>query len=64
MRTIATAFLFVCALASSARANYSTHGQLQVKPKNCNWVAGDYLAQIIVSTKTTNGQAAAKLSVE
>ncbi len=38
--------------------------QIQVKPKNCNWVAGDYLAQIIVSTKTSNGQATAKLSVK
>jgi len=38
--------------------------QIQVKPKNCNWVAGDYLAQIMVSSKTSNGQATAKLSIK
>jgi hypothetical protein len=37
--------------------------QIQVKPKNCNWVAGDYLAQIIVAAKGRNGQAAATLSI-
>jgi hypothetical protein len=38
--------------------------QIQVKPKGCNWVAGDYLAQIIVSAKDRNGQATAKLSIK
>lgn len=37
---------------------------IQVKPKGCNWVSGDYLAQIIVSAKGRNGQAAAKLSIK
>lgn len=37
---------------------------LQVKPKGCKWVAGDYLAQIIVSAKSTSGQATAKLSIK
>jgi hypothetical protein len=38
--------------------------QIQVRPKGCNWVAGDYLAQVIVSAKSRNGQAAAKLSIK
>lgn len=38
--------------------------QIQVKPKNCNWVAGDYLAQIIVAAKARNGQATATLSIK
>ncbi|HST23756.1 MAG TPA: hypothetical protein VLR90_21790 [Blastocatellia bacterium] len=38
--------------------------QIQVKPKGCNWVAGDYLAQIIVSAKGVNGQATATLSIK
>jgi hypothetical protein len=38
--------------------------QIQVKPKGCNWVAGDYLAQIIVAAKDRNGQATAKLSIK
>ncbi|ERR1044071_8482607 len=37
--------------------------QIQVKPKGCDWVGGDYLAQIIVAAKGRNGQATAKLSV-
>jgi hypothetical protein len=37
--------------------------QIQVKPKGCNWVAGDYLAQIIVAAKGLNGQATATLSI-
>lgn len=37
--------------------------QIQVKPKNCNWVGGDYLAQIIVSARGVNGQATATLSI-
>jgi len=37
---------------------------IQVKPKGCNWVTGDYLAQIIVSAKDRNGQATAKLSIK
>jgi hypothetical protein len=38
--------------------------QIQVKPKGCDWVAGDYLAQIIVAAKDRNGQATAKLSIK
>lgn len=38
--------------------------QIQVKPKGCNWVAGDYLAQIMVAAKDRNGQATAKLSIK
>lgn len=38
--------------------------QIQVKPKGCDWVRGDYLAQIIVSTKGRNGQATATLSIK
>lgn len=30
----------------------------------CTWVAGDYLAQVLVSSGTDAGQAAAKLSVQ
>lgn len=37
--------------------------QLQVKPKGCKWVAGDYLAQVIVKAKLSTGQATVKLSV-
>jgi hypothetical protein len=37
--------------------------QIQVKPKNCNWVAGAYLAQIIVTATAMNGQATATLSI-
>jgi hypothetical protein len=37
---------------------------IQVKPKGCNWVSGDYLAQVIVSTKGRNGQTTATLSIK
>jgi hypothetical protein len=37
---------------------------IQVKPKGCNWVAGAYLAQIIVAAKGRNGQATATLSIK
>lgn len=37
--------------------------QLQVKLKGCKWVAGDYLAQVIVKGKSSTGQATVKLSV-
>jgi hypothetical protein len=37
--------------------------QIQVKPKGCDWVQGDYLAQIMVSAKGKNGQATATLSI-
>ena len=37
---------------------------IQVKPKNCNWVAGAYLAQIIVAAKGRNGQATAALLIK
>jgi hypothetical protein len=37
---------------------------LQVKPKGCNWVSGDYLAQILVATKGSLGQATATLSIK
>ena len=37
---------------------------IQVKPKGCDWVAGDYLAQIMVSGKKRNGQATATLSIK
>jgi hypothetical protein len=37
--------------------------RIQVKPKNCNWVAGAYLAQIIVAGNAMNGQATATLSI-
>lgn len=37
---------------------------IQVKPKTCNWVRGDYLAQIMVSAKGRNGQATATLSIK
>jgi hypothetical protein len=37
--------------------------QLQVAPKGCTWVAGDYLAQVIVAAKGRNGQAPVKLSI-
>jgi len=36
---------------------------LQVKPKNCDWVSGDYLAQIMVSSRGQNGQTTATLSI-
>jgi hypothetical protein len=38
--------------------------QIQVIPKGCVWVKGDYLAQIIVSAGGRNGQAVATLSIE
>jgi|SRR5215216_708210 len=34
---------------------------IQVKPKGCDWVAGIYLAQVIVAAKGRNGQATASL---
>lgn len=37
---------------------------IQVKPKGCNWVAGAYLAQIIVAAKARSGQATATLSIK
>lgn len=37
---------------------------IQVKPKNCNWVSGLYLAQIIVAAKGRNGQATAALLIK
>src|SRR5450432_635267 len=37
--------------------------QIQVTLGGCNWVRGDYLAQIIVSSHGRNGQATATLSV-
>ena len=37
---------------------------IQVKPKGCNWVSGDYLAQIIVSAKGIAGQTVATLSIK
>ena len=37
---------------------------IQVKPKGCNWVSGDYLAQVMVSSKGRNGQATATLSIK
>lgn len=37
--------------------------QIQVKPKGCKWVAGDYLAQVIVNGKLSSGQATVKLSI-
>jgi hypothetical protein len=37
--------------------------QIQVAPKGCTWVAGDYLAQVIVSARGRNGQVPAKLSI-
>lgn len=36
---------------------------LQVKPQGCKWVAGDYLAQVIVKGKSSTGQATVKLSI-
>ena len=36
---------------------------IQVKPRGCDWVRGDYLSQVIVSSKGRNGQAAATLSI-
>src|SRR5262245_20242622 len=37
--------------------------QIQVKPKGCNWVGGEYLAQIMVATKRSNGQTVASLTI-
>ena len=36
---------------------------LQVRPKKCDWVSGDYLAQIMVSSRGRHGQTTAKLSI-
>ncbi|HEX8500200.1 MAG TPA: hypothetical protein VF659_06365 [Pyrinomonadaceae bacterium] len=38
--------------------------QIQVKPKGCDWVAGAYLAQIIVAAKGRSGQATATLLIK
>ena len=38
--------------------------RIHVRPGGCNWVAGDYLAQIIVGGSARKGQAAATLSIE
>lgn len=37
---------------------------IQVKPKGCNWVKGDYLAQIMVSATGIQGQTVATLSIK
>ncbi len=38
--------------------------QIQVKPKGCKWVKGDYLAQIMVSGKPGKGQTVATLLIK
>jgi hypothetical protein len=37
--------------------------QIQVKPKNCDWVGGVYLAQVMVGAKERNGQTVAALTI-
>jgi 4-amino-4-deoxy-L-arabinose transferase-like glycosyltransferase len=36
---------------------------IQVRPKGCTWVSGDYLTQVIVSAPAGKGQATATLSI-
>jgi hypothetical protein len=38
--------------------------RIHAKNKGCNWVPGDYLAQIMVSASARNGQATVTLSIE
>lgn len=38
--------------------------QIQVKPKGCKWVKGDYLAQVAVPAKSIKGQTVATLSIK
>ncbi|HEX4951596.1 MAG TPA: hypothetical protein VFZ34_33370 [Blastocatellia bacterium] len=38
--------------------------RLRVAPQGCNWVLGDYLAQIRIASGTRNGQTAVTLSIK
>jgi hypothetical protein len=54
----------IVSFANTGTGAYQIRVGLETSVPGCAWVAGDYLAQVIVTNGTLQGQATATLSVE